>query len=105
VNEEQTSSYPDTERLIALADYYDQQGLHNKADAIYEYLKGFWNSLPTEVKLRISDKSPHDVAQGMNEYEHSQGSIYLRGHPAWYLSGKNNQNVPGGYVGLSTKYV
>lgn len=103
VNEEQISKYPDTERLIALADYYDQQGLHDKADAIFEYLKGFWDQLPQEVKLRISDKSPDNVAKSMGEFEASQGSVYLRGHPAWYNSGKG-QDAYNNYKGLGTHY-
>jgi hypothetical protein len=77
--------------LVALADRYDELGLHDYADRVYQYLKTFMDSLPSDVKLRTTHNSDPVAKMNMSQYEAGQGAIYLKGNPQAYNTGKGQQ--------------
>lgn len=90
-------------RLVNLAEQYDQQGLYDSSDKIYDYLKMYSNRLSKDTQLRLVNKTPQWMQSNMSQTEGGKGFMYLKGNPQAYMTGKGQQAF-NDHAGLATQF-
>jgi hypothetical protein len=90
-------------KLVNLAEQYDQLGLYDTSDKIYDYLRMYSDRLSKDTQLRLVNRAPKWMQSSMSGTEGGKGYMHLKGNPQAYMTGKGQQAF-NDHAGLATQF-